>query len=286
MNARTWVQIPYVTPERRGCGAPLALEARDCGFESRLSDCGRSSKEERLVVAQAVVGSSPIGHPHGIIRIMRYVYVIRNLLDRKVYVGQTKNPGVRKANHFYAARLGIMKPLYEAIRAQGRENFVFEVIEECADEVINEREEHWVAHYDSFNPAKGYNLTSGGSWFLTDIAIERLKQGGSTSLKNRWAQPEWRERRLQEMSENTKQRFRSGALKAPDWTGKKHYEETKRKIGAANSIHQQGEGNSRFGTVWVFHVGLKESRQVKKEELQTLLEQGWCKGRKMKWPGS
>lgn len=106
---------------------------------------------------------------------MRYVYVIRNLITEKVYVGQTKNITQRKAGHFYAARKGNERPLYRSIRKHGAENFSFEVIEECDDEIINEREQFWVAHFDSFNPEKGYNLTSGGN-AATSVSLETRRK--------------------------------------------------------------------------------------------------------------
>ena len=92
---------------------------------------------------------------------MRFIYIIKNLLNGKVYIGQTNDAANRKANHFYNAKSG-RGPLYAAIRKYGRENFLFEVIEECEDNLCNAREEYWVGVYDSFNPASGYNLTSGG----------------------------------------------------------------------------------------------------------------------------
>ena len=108
---------------------------------------------------------------------MRYVYVIRNLVNNKTYVGQTLMPSQRKATHFYNAKKGVVRPLYAAIRKHGVENFTFEVLEECADELINEREQHWVTHFDSFNPEKGYNLTSGGNQNFERSAETRKKIG-------------------------------------------------------------------------------------------------------------
>lgn len=93
---------------------------------------------------------------------MRYVYVIRNLKNEMVYVGQTKNPKGRKTGHFSLARRGDNRYLYRAIRKHGAENFTFEVLEECTDETICDRERFWITYFDSFNPEKGYNLTSGG----------------------------------------------------------------------------------------------------------------------------
>lgn len=71
---------------------------------------------------------------------MRFIYLIRNIENNKVYVGQTKNFSNRKACHLYSARRGVDRYLYRAIRKYGEENFLFEIIEECNDDVVNDRE--------------------------------------------------------------------------------------------------------------------------------------------------
>ena len=105
---------------------------------------------------------------------------MRNMINGKVYVGQTKNFAQRKGGHVYAAKRGLDRPLYRSMRKHGLVNFTFEIIEECAHEVINDREQYWVAHYDSFNPEKGYNLTSGGNQGTEVADSTRIKL--STSL--------------------------------------------------------------------------------------------------------
>ncbi len=114
---------------------------------------------------------------------MRYVYLIRNLVNNKVYVGQTKNFNQRKYGHRYAMKKGVERPLYRAMRKYGFENFTFEVLEECTDESINEREQHWVVQFDSFNPERGYNLTSGGNQD-TNVS-EETKRKLSESLRGK-----------------------------------------------------------------------------------------------------
>jgi len=64
------------------------------------------------------------------------------------------------------------------------------------------------------------------------------------------------------------------------WNGKKHKEETKKKIGAKSKIHQKGKGNSQYGTMWIFNMDLKKNKKIKKEEFILFQEQGWEKGRK------
>ena len=50
--------------------------------------------------------------------------------------------------------------IHSAMRELGRENFYLEILEECKQEELNEREIFWIAYYNSFK--NGYNGTSGG----------------------------------------------------------------------------------------------------------------------------
>ena len=63
-----------------------------------------------------------------------------------------------------------------------------------------------------------------------------------------------------------------------NWTGKKHKQESKDKIGKANSIHQQGKNNSCYGMCWITKEGL--NKKIKKEDLQEYLHNSWVRGRK------
>lgn len=94
---------------------------------------------------------------------MRHIYTFKNLLNDKVYVGQTNNPQKRKHEHLLEAKNGTEKLLYYAIRKYGEENFLFEVIEDCEDELANEREVFWIGHFNSYE--NGYNMTTGGDHF-------------------------------------------------------------------------------------------------------------------------
>jgi len=67
------------------------------------------------------------------------------------------------------------------------------------------------------------------------------------------------------------------------WTGKRHTEESKKKIGKANSKAQKGKGNSQYGTCWIHNLNLKESKKIKKSELHQWVTSSteWKKGRKI-----
>ncbi len=216
---------------------------------------------------------------------MKCVYLITNMVNDKVYVGQTKNFAVRKAGHLYAARKGSLRPLYAAIRKHGVESFTFEVIEDCIDEIIDERECHWVSHYNSNDPEKGYNLTRGGSGeqtFCEDVIAQRRETGRKCMAhlhETICADPAFRKR----SSERMKRLLQEGRVKAPTWTGRLHRPETKEKIGSAMRIAQAGERNSQSGKVWISNHALKISKRVPRPELQEWLVQGWVLGRRMRW---
>ena len=89
------------------------------------------------------------------------IYKIQNLINGKIYIGQSIHIKARFNAHKSEARNGNTRPLYNAIRKYGVENFSFEVIEECSKEKLNEREIYWIKKYNSFH--NGYNLTLGGS---------------------------------------------------------------------------------------------------------------------------
>lgn len=41
------------------------------------------------------------------------------------------------------------------------ENFSFEIVEECSEKFLDEREKYWISYYNSFE--NGYNATIGGN---------------------------------------------------------------------------------------------------------------------------
>jgi group I intron endonuclease len=64
----------------------------------------------------------------------------------KIYIGQSKNIYKRwKFYSFYNCKNQIK--LYNSLQKYGFENHVFEIIEECSIEQLNERETHWKQHY-------------------------------------------------------------------------------------------------------------------------------------------
>ncbi|MEC2376244.1 GIY-YIG nuclease family protein, partial [Bacillus thuringiensis] len=92
------------------------------------------------------------------------IYRLRNKINEKNYIGQTTNFKRRMIRH--KADSKHPEPIYKihrAIKKYGIDNFEITVLEECTEEMLDEREIYWVSHFDSFN--NGYNMTGGGNGF-------------------------------------------------------------------------------------------------------------------------
>lgn len=104
---------------------------------------------------------------------LSYVYEIVNKINGKFYVGKTVNLKARKATHFSHARRGFNGPLYAAIRKYGEDNFEFEVIAECPNDLC--AQEHELMYIRLFEKSQLYNIRS-----------DRI-QGPRKAMGNRWS---------------------------------------------------------------------------------------------------
>ena len=104
-----------------------------------------------------------------------YIYIIKNNINNKVYIGQTINKLNRRLKqHFSAARCGSNTYFAQAIRKIGEENFYIEPLEEVEIEFLDEQEIYWISKYNSYE--NGYNSTRGGQLYHQIIDTELLKQ--------------------------------------------------------------------------------------------------------------
>ncbi len=97
---------------------------------------------------------------------MKAIYKITNLINLKVYIGQTKDPSKRLGDHTAGTRGGQAKSLIsKAIVKYGWENFSFEVLEYClSKESADERECFFINFFNSLSSTgHGYNIRGGGN---------------------------------------------------------------------------------------------------------------------------
>lgn len=210
-----------------------------------------------------------------------YLYCIENIDDQMFYVGKHTTSDL---NDGY---MGSGTLLCEAYRKKGLARFRKHILAffDSEQEVLDA--ERFVVDEEFLSQPNVYNRAVGGNdgWLSINknesLRKEKNHRAALSMNKTIWSDPEFRERNRIRTSEQTKKLHAEGKVSAPDWSGRKHREETKRKIGEKNSSHQTGEGNSQFGTVWIRNE-LGESRKISKDDLKTFLSKGWIRGRKMK----
>lgn len=88
------------------------------------------------------------------------IYKITNKINNKCYVGQSIHIETRFEEH---KRCTDNKPLYKAFKKYGIENFIFEIVEECIVEQLNDKEIYYIKYFKSSTDEWGYNLTFGGN---------------------------------------------------------------------------------------------------------------------------
>ena len=91
-----------------------------------------------------------------------FIYIIRNTVNNKVYIGQTKvSVTTRWQEHLRHAKYGD-QIINRAMRKYGIDKFYVETLEICNTDVIDYREMYYIDLYDSTNKSKGYNVSIGG----------------------------------------------------------------------------------------------------------------------------
>lgn len=90
-----------------------------------------------------------------------YLYKIANKVNGKLYIGITKNPRLRKWQHFNHRHPSTISVIKLAIDKYGKDNFEFEVICIGTRSYIQELESKAIEAYNTVSP-NGYNVACGG----------------------------------------------------------------------------------------------------------------------------
>lgn len=92
-----------------------------------------------------------------------YIYKITNNINNKIYIGKTLHSIEKRfkehCKEAFKDRNG-KRPLYNAMRKYGTENFHIDLIEEASINTLSAREIYWIDYYNSYH--NGYNATKGG----------------------------------------------------------------------------------------------------------------------------
>ena len=99
------------------------------------------------------------------------IYLIRNKINNKVYIGQTSRLANRRwYEHQFALKLNkhTNELLQRSVNKYGIDNFEYIVIDNAKDKSdLSTKEKFWIQYYNSTDRSSGYNLTFGGEKYVT-----------------------------------------------------------------------------------------------------------------------
>jgi group I intron endonuclease len=184
---------------------------------------------------------------------MKGIYRITNLTNQKVYIGQSDRLTEREREHFYRLERDEHHNEYlqRAFNKHGKNNFIFECIEQTED--LDNREIYWIDEYGGINSKSNYNLKDPLSKEWSDYT--KVKQSKSMVGKNNpnygnsWTQEQKDEASKKRKGISLEDRIgkdRADLIKenmAKGQLGRKHPKEVIDKLRKAN----EGENNPMFG---------------------------------------
>lgn len=87
------------------------------------------------------------------------IYKITNIKNNKIYVGQSNDIYRRFYEHQIKGESSRI-PVDKAIQKYGKDSFLYEVLEECSIEELNQKETFWIKKLNAIKD--GYNCSEGG----------------------------------------------------------------------------------------------------------------------------
>ena len=201
-----------------------------------------------------------------------YIYKTTNLKTGKFYVGMHSTDNLKDGY------LGSGKRLRRSIRKYGKDNFKLEILEFLTDRSSLKDREKELVNEDLLKDPMCMNLQPGGgggfssethrnNFFAAALKDKTRYSKAVNSLHNK--------RKIDsEYDKRWKKIISDSLIGRKTWLGKKHSEESKRKIGDSNR-DKIGEKNSQYGTMWITNG--TENKKIKKEEN---IPDDWYKGRK------
>ncbi|WP_079708095.1 GIY-YIG nuclease family protein [Paraliobacillus ryukyuensis] len=147
------------------------------------------------------------------------IYKVTNLINGKMYIGQSTNIKKRFTSHKNAINRSDddprgQGPLYDDMRNYGVENFSFEVMEECSKNELNEKEEYYISFHNSVDD--GYNISKKAittndpdvrKKIITEEFLERNSIRFKEMNKQNWKDAEYRKKKSKQSSELQKKRL-------------------------------------------------------------------------------
>jgi len=211
---------------------------------------------------------------------IHYIYKTTCNVTGKYYVG------MHSTNNLEDGYMGSGKRLRYSIRKYGVENHIKEILEYYQTREELSKREREIVNKELIKEYLCMNLIVGGEGGRGFTSEEQKLNAIKSNEKQKLLRedPEWVVRKANRMSVTNKQQYEEGKREKKyfhDWNGKKHSDESKQLMSEKKKGLGVGETNSQYGTCWITKDGT--NKKIKKEDLETYLNNGWVKGRKYTW---
>lgn len=188
------------------------------------------------------------------------IYKATNLVNNKIYIGQTKNEIEKRIKgHIKESKNeNTKRPFLLSIKKHGIDNFLFEEIDRADTfNELDEKEIYWIKFYNSTDNEIGYNLLGGGQGkkMVTNEAYSKIISDG---LKNseKWQKIKNSEEYKNKMKENFSLHNK----------GKKFTKEHKDKIWEKNK-NRILEFNKNCSKKWIIVDSKNDIQRIESKDL-------------------
>ena len=208
---------------------------------------------------------------------IHYLYKTTCIITSRWYIG------LHSTNNMDDGYMGSGKRLRYSIRKYGVDNHKKEILEFFETRELLVEAEIKAITTDMITDTDCMNIVDGGGGFTSEYAKICAIKSNEKQRFLRENNQEWVDNHKLKTSLGLKKAYDTGKRekKTPfDWTGKKHSEVTKELLSELKRGTGIGENNSQYGTCWITKDGT--NKKIKKEDIETYLNEGWVKGKKVK----
>lgn len=132
------------------------------------------------------------------------IYIIKNNINGKIYVGKTKcfyNRYFRYRYSFFNKNTDSLNSYFlKSMLKHGWDNFSYSVLEYCTTDMLTERECYWILKLKSTDRNIGYNLQI--EFEHKTFKTPELCKIQSKNMKNLWSIESFRKKRIQSLKKS------------------------------------------------------------------------------------
>lgn len=111
------------------------------------------------------------------------IYKITNTVNEKSYIGSSIDLNSREYKHFWMLRRGSHDNIFlqRSFDKYGEGNFTFDIVEQCEENLLIDRENHFITSYNSNNSEYGYNLAT-----VNEFRRNNFNEGVKKQISKTW----------------------------------------------------------------------------------------------------